>query len=120
MSAVYPPVRNFSAFSTRFGVSRSPSRFGSSWSSASSLLIKSCILTLYISPSHGAAHAQNADDLYADRERLSSARTAADIWGAQLAKNPNNFEAAWKLSRVDYWLGGHAPVKERRSFLEQG
>jgi hypothetical protein len=64
--------------------------------------------------------AQNADDLYADREHLASARQAADIWSADLAKDPKNFEAAWKLSRVCYWLGGHAPQAERRSFLERG
>jgi hypothetical protein len=75
---------------------------------------------LYISLSAGAAHAQSADELYADRENLASARKAADMWGDQLTKEPRNFEAAWKLSRVDYWLGEHAPVKERRAFLERG
>ena len=64
--------------------------------------------------------AQNPDDLYADREHLASARQAADIWAAQVSKDPRNFEAAWKLSRVYYWLGGHAPQAERRSFLEKG
>src|SRR5215475_3557612 len=120
MSALYPLVRNFSAFSTRLGVSLSPSRSGSSWSSARSFLIKSCILTLYISLSAGAARAQNADELYADRENLASARRAACLWVTQLTQEPKNFEAAWKLSRVDYWLGGHAPANERRAFLEHG
>ena len=64
--------------------------------------------------------AQTADDLYADREHLASARKAAEIWAADLAKDANNFEAAWKLARVCYWLGGHAPQDERRSFLERG
>lgn len=82
--------------------------------------MRSCILTLYISLSVGAVHAQNADDLYANRENLASARQAADIWAAAVAKDAKNFEAAWKLSRVCYWLGGHAPQGERRSFLERG
>jgi hypothetical protein len=64
--------------------------------------------------------AQNPDDLYADREHLASARQAAEIWTAELSRNPRNFEVAWKLSRVDYWLGGHAPVNERRAFLDHG
>lgn len=68
----------------------------------------------------GAVQAQNADDLYADREHLASARRAAEIWSADLARDARNFEAAWKLSRVCYWLGGHAPQAERRSFLERG
>jgi hypothetical protein len=120
MSAVYPLVRNLNACSTRFGVSRRPSRAGSSWSSARSFLIKSCILTLYISVSITTARAQNADALYADREHLASARQAADIWGAELSRDAVNFDAAWKLARVCYWLGGHAPQAERRSFLERG
>jgi hypothetical protein len=78
------------------------------------------MLTLYISLSVGAVQAQNADDLYADREHLASARQAAEIWAANLARDAKNFEAAWKLARVSYWLGGHAPQAERRSFLERG
>jgi tetratricopeptide (TPR) repeat protein len=71
---------------------------------------------LYIS----AVAAQSADELYADRANLASARRAAAIWSAALAADAGNFEAAWKLARADYWLGGHAPESERRSFLEQG
>jgi hypothetical protein len=58
--------------------------------------------------------------LYAGRANLESARRAADIWTAALAGEPKNFEAAWKLARADYWLGGHAPERERRAFLENG
>jgi len=75
---------------------------------------------LYISVSAATAHAQNADALYADREHLANARRAADLWVAELARDGRNFDAAWKLARVCYWLGGHAPQNERRSFLERG
>jgi hypothetical protein len=51
---------------------------------------------------------------------LSSARRAADIWTADLLRNAKDFDAAWKLARVCYWLGGHAPVPERRVLLERG
>jgi tetratricopeptide (TPR) repeat protein len=51
---------------------------------------------------------------------MASARRAADMWSAALAANPQDFEAAWKLARADYWLGGHAPDSERRKFFEQG
>jgi hypothetical protein len=64
--------------------------------------------------------AQNADALYADRSNLASATQAAAIWSASLAQNPSDFEAAWKLARVAYWLGGHATEKERRAYLERG
>jgi hypothetical protein len=36
-----------------------------------------------------------------------------------LAADPRNFDAAWKLARADYWLGGHAPDATRRGFLRR-
>src|SRR5687768_4630235 len=109
MFAVYPLVRNVSAFSTRLGVFTRPSRSGSSPRSASSFRIRSCIFLFYICASAALAQAQTADDLYADRLNLESARRAAELWSAELAENPKSFEAAWKLARVSYWLGGHGP-----------
>ena len=59
--------------------------------------------------------------MYADRANLASARRAADIWRAELTGGgPGAFDAAWKLARADYWLGGHAPESERRAFFDQG
>jgi tetratricopeptide (TPR) repeat protein len=65
-------------------------------------------------------HAQTPDELYADRSNIPSARLAADAWAAELKAQPASFDAAWKLARADYWLGGHAPEQERRAFLESG
>ena len=67
-----------------------------------------------------SAYAQGADALYAQRANLESARKAADAWAASIASNPRDFDAAWKLARADYWLGGHAAEAERRTFLENG
>src|SRR5258708_37151805 len=108
MSASYPLVRNLYAFSTRFGVSRSPSRVGSSPTSASSLLIRSCIWLLYISAvaAQGPA-AGGADSLYADPTPLESAQRAAAISSADFARNPRPYEEAWKLSPADYLLARH-------------
>jgi tetratricopeptide (TPR) repeat protein len=59
--------------------------------------------------------------LYADRANLASARRGGGHWCAPRAPaDPRDFDAAWKLARADYWLGGHAPEPERRAFLEQG
>jgi tetratricopeptide (TPR) repeat protein len=59
--------------------------------------------------------------LYADRSNLASARRAAEIWRTNLAGGGvGAFEAAWKLARADYWLGGHAPEGERRKLYEEG
>jgi len=60
------------------------------------------------------------DALYADRANLASAQAAADVWAAELAQRPSDFEAAWKLARADYWLGGHAPTEQRRALLTRG
>jgi TRAP transporter T-component len=68
-----------------------------------------------------AAQSADPDQLYADRSNLASARRAADIWKANLAAGgAGAFEAAWKLARADYWLGGHAPQSERRKLFEEG
>jgi tetratricopeptide (TPR) repeat protein len=61
-----------------------------------------------------------ADQLYAARGNVQNAKRSADLWAAHLSSNPTSFEAAWKLARADYWLGGHAPESERRAFLENG
>src|SRR5687768_3617793 len=60
------------------------------------------------------------DRLYADRTNLASARRAAELWSATLRRSPQDFEAAWKLSRANYWLGGHVLDPERRQFLDSG
>jgi tetratricopeptide (TPR) repeat protein len=101
-------------------VSSRPSRVGSSPSSASSRLISSCILIFYICLFDARPHAQAPDALYAGRANLASARQAVDLWAGELARNPQAFDAAWKLARADYWVGGHTADPERRRFWEQG
>ena len=66
------------------------------------------------------AQAADPDALYAQREDLASARRAESIWAARLSANPRDFEAAWKLARARYWIGGHAPEAERRAAYEAG
>ena len=75
---------------------------------------------MYICSFAVTARAEVADDLYADRANLASARRAADMWSAELARRPQQFDVAWKLARADYWLGGHVPAGERRTFYENG
>jgi tetratricopeptide (TPR) repeat protein len=60
------------------------------------------------------------DVLYAAREDLGKAREAAAIWASRLQANPRDFEAAWKLARARYWLGGRAPQGEQKGLLEAG
>ena len=75
--------------------------------------------TALAQPARAGAESE-ADRLYAARGKVQNAKRAADLWAAQLSSNPTSFEAAWKLGRADYWLGGHAPESQRRAFLENG
>ena len=60
------------------------------------------------------AVADQADALYRNRATLADARRAAALWQQRLAAQPADFEAAWKLARAGYWLGGHEANKEAR------
>lgn len=75
---------------------------------------------MYICAATALALAQSPDALYTERTNLASARHAADLWTAALAANPRDFDAAWKLARADFWLGGHTPEAEQRKFYEGG
>jgi tetratricopeptide (TPR) repeat protein len=86
-------------------------------------MLRRVAFVVFVVLSTGALRAQEAPDpdrLYADREKLSSALEASSIWEARLAKNPRDFESAWKLARNCYWLGGHVPESERRQQFERG
>lgn len=52
--------------------------------------------------------------LYANRETLADAERAASLWEQALAADAADFEAAWKLARACYWLGGHRPSEDAR------
>jgi tetratricopeptide (TPR) repeat protein len=67
-----------------------------------------------------SAPAEDPDRLYADRVNLTSAERAAAIWEERLMSNRNDFEAAWKLARVCYWLGEHVPRTDQRRQYERG
>jgi uncharacterized membrane protein len=64
--------------------------------------------------------AEDPDALYKQRENIPAAERAAQIWTEKLAKDPKDFESAWKLARARYWLGGHGPEKSRKEYLESG
>ena len=77
-------------------------------------------MSLYLALFGVQADAPDPDALYRQRGDFSAAKRAADIWTARLRTNPQDFEAAWKLARANYWLGGHARQAERKALLEAG
>ncbi|HYT77272.1 MAG TPA: TRAP transporter TatT component family protein [Vicinamibacterales bacterium] len=68
----------------------------------------------------GSPQPEDPDALYKQRENLASAQRAGQIWADRLAKDPKDFESAWKLARSRYWLGGHATEKGRKEVFEAG
>ena len=51
---------------------------------------------------------------------MASGQQAERIWADRLAKDPKDFESAWKLARARYWLGRHAEENKRKAYLESG
>jgi tetratricopeptide (TPR) repeat protein len=74
-----------------------------------------------VSPSRAQAEAgEDPDRLYAGRADPASAERAAALWEARLARDRGDFDAAWKLARACYWIGGHVPRAEQRRQYERG
>lgn len=68
-------------------------------------------------PAPGRLAAGDPDSLYRGRAHRPNAEAAADIWAATAS---TEFESAWKLARVCYWLGSHGTEPQRRAALERG
>lgn len=64
-----------------------------------------------------APTSNDPDQLYRHREDLEVAGQAADLWQARAR---TDFESAWKLSRICYWIGEHEAGPMRRRALERG
>ena len=83
--------------------------------------MRSCIclfyIALFLAPLRAA---DDPDALYRERATPGRARAAAMLLESRLAANPRDFESAWKLARVMYWLGGHDTPDAQRRALERG
>jgi tetratricopeptide (TPR) repeat protein len=78
------------------------------------MLLSAALLVLAV------AQADTPDTLYANRADLASAERAAALWEARLTRDGRDFEAAWKLARACYWIGGHAARDDQRRQYERG
>jgi tetratricopeptide (TPR) repeat protein len=59
----------------------------------------------------------DADALYRQRETLANAKQAANLWAARASVD---YDSAWKLARVCYWIGTHDSSRNQRASLERG
>lgn len=55
-----------------------------------------------------------ADKLYAEREDLSRLRAGIALLRRARALDPNNYEAAWRSAKFNYYLGAHTPDRDER------
>lgn len=63
----------------------------------------------------------SADQLYGQREDLMQLRRGIVSLRQALTKDPGNYDAAWKLSKFDYYLATHtADSKERDDAFKAG
>lgn len=63
----------------------------------------------------------NADKLYEQREDLARVREGLALLRRVQTASPQNYEAAWRLARLDYYLGSHTKdEKERDAAFREG
>ena len=83
-------------------------------------LIVGLALTAILTTDSASAQQPDPDALYRERADPGRAKEAAAIWQARLTAGPRDFESAWKLARMTYWLGEHDLQDARRTWLERG
>jgi tetratricopeptide (TPR) repeat protein len=82
-------------------------------------IVRLVLITLLIVSAAGAQQ-PDPEALYRERTDIAKAKEAAAIWEARIATNPRDFESAWKLARMTYWLGERDVQDARRKWLERG
>ena len=76
-----------------------------------------CVLWGVIACPVALAAQDDPAELYRQREDLMNAERVADLWAPAAS---SDYDAAWQLARISYWIGTHAPRNERRAALERG
>lgn len=73
------------------------------------LALALCLTPAMVAQATDAAALQKkGDELFAQRADLAKARQAAEAFAAAMKADPKDPTPAWKLARVQYWLGKHA------------
>jgi Tetratricopeptide repeat len=63
---------------------------------------------------------RQADDYYLGRQDLQNVRKAVDFLRAEVHKNPQDYEAWWRLSKSLCYLGRHTSEQEEIKLLDEG
>lgn len=70
--------------------------------------------TAALDTSSAAEDVASADQLYGQREDLMQLRRGIVSLRQALTKDPGNYEAAWKLSKFNYYLATHTDISKER------
>lgn len=71
-------------------------------------------LVLSAGPAPAQDYLKQANDLFAQRADLAKAAQAAGLYEKALQADPKNEEAAWRLARVQYWIGKHQKTDDEK------
>lgn len=67
-----------------------------------------------------AVYISQADQLYAQREDITRIRQAVALLRQAHAADPGNYDAAWRLSKFNYYLATHTDGDERDKAFREG
>lgn len=62
----------------------------------------------------------DADAQYAKREEPGYVQKAIEEYNRALSMDPTLYEAAWKLSKAEWYLGNHSPGEEKENVFQSG
>jgi tetratricopeptide (TPR) repeat protein len=78
------------------------------------------LLPTYLAAEDASAIVADADAQYAKREETGYVQKAIDLYARALTIDPTLYEAAWKLSKAEWYLGNHSPSKDKEAIFQSG
>jgi len=87
---------------------------------SSPLTLETCVNTPTASAPSITTLLRQANTFYAQREIKGAVPQAIKLYKKILAKDPNHFEALWRLARCYWWQGDHSPKEKQIDIYEAG
>jgi len=78
------------------------------------------LLPAFASAEEAAAVLADADAQYARREEPGYVQKAIEEYTKALSIDPNLYEAAWKLSKAEWYLGKHSTGEDQEAIFQSG
>jgi tetratricopeptide (TPR) repeat protein len=84
------------------------------------LLVLAFLVSLPCYSEDGSALLQSGDAHYKLREKPEELEMAIETFQKALELDPQNFEAAWKLSKAHWYQGNFSSAQDKKPFFEKG